>query len=66
MSLISVSEALASIGEKNTVIIDARGGADASVRYASGHIEGAYFADLETDLSNKKLNPADGGRHPLP
>jgi thiosulfate/3-mercaptopyruvate sulfurtransferase len=64
--LISVSEALADIGEKNIVMVDARGGADAHARYASGHIEGAYFADLETDLSNKKANAADGGRHPLP
>jgi len=66
MPLISVSEALADIGEKNIVIVDARGGADAQTRYASGHIEGAYFADLETELSNKKQNAADGGRHPLP
>lgn len=66
MPLISVSEALADIGEKNIVFVDARGGADAYARYASGHIEGAYFADLETELSNKKANAADGGRHPLP
>lgn len=66
MPLISVSEALADIGEKNIVIVDARGGTDAYARYASGHIEGAYFANLETELSNKKTNAADGGRHPLP
>jgi thiosulfate/3-mercaptopyruvate sulfurtransferase len=64
--LISVSEALADIGEKNIVIVDARGGADGYARYTAGHIEGAYFADLETDLSNKKTNAAEGGRHPLP
>src|SRR6478736_5870202 len=66
MPLISISEALADLGENNIVIVDARGGSDAYARYASGHLEGAYFADLETELSNKKTNAADGGRHPLP
>ena len=66
MALLSPQEVFSRIGSPNTVIIDARGGPDAQTRYDSGHITGAYFADLETDLSTKKKNAAEGGRHPLP
>ncbi len=48
------------------VIIDARGGPDARDRYQQGHIAGALFVDLETELSARKQDPAQGGRHPLP
>lgn len=54
------------MNDPGVILIDARGGADAFNRYAQGHIAGAHFVDLETELSSKKPNPADGGRHPLP
>lgn len=50
----------------NAVIIDARGGPDAKDRYAKGHVPGALFVDLETQLSEKAEQAKDGGRHPLP
>ena len=50
----------------DTVFIDARGGADAYDRYSQAHLEGALFVDLETDLSEKREDAKDGGRHPLP
>ncbi len=50
----------------NAVIIDARGGPDAKERYAKGHLPGALFVDLETQLSEKAAQTKDGGRHPLP
>lgn len=50
----------------NAVIIDARGGPDARERYLKGHLAGALFVDLETQLSQKEENAKDGGRHPLP
>lgn len=34
--------------------------------YQAGHIAGAIFLDLETDLSNPKHPNGTGGRHPLP
>jgi thiosulfate/3-mercaptopyruvate sulfurtransferase len=46
--------------------VDAQSGKDARSRYESLHLEGALFADLETELADIKENLADGGRHPLP
>lgn len=48
------------------ILIDARAGAGARERYEKEHLKGAFFADLETDLSEKSQDPATGGRHPLP
>ena len=47
-------------------MIDARAGEGANEKYQTLHLEGAHFADLELDLSQKSQDPADGGRHPLP
>lgn len=48
------------------ILIDARAGADTHQRYLSGHLDGAQFVDLDSDLSAKPADPAYGGRHPLP
>jgi thiosulfate/3-mercaptopyruvate sulfurtransferase len=64
-SLIKAPELSQFLGQPNVVILDARGGADAYDRYLKGHLKGAYFIDLETELSEKK-DPKAGGRHPLP
>jgi len=48
------------------VLIDARGGTGAFGRYLNGHLKGAYFADLETDLAAEVSDASRGGRHPLP
>jgi len=48
------------------VVLDARSGDDAWARYQQGHLRGAYFADLEADLSGDTSRPELGGRHPLP
>lgn len=54
------------LNRPEVIIVDARGGPDAFERYRTAHLEGAIFADLETDLSQKRANAASGGRHPLP
>lgn len=49
---------------KDFILIDADGGG--KERYLAHHLDGAYFIDLENDLSGIVVNPANGGRHPLP
>jgi thiosulfate/3-mercaptopyruvate sulfurtransferase len=71
-TLISAPDLAAHIDDPAWVVVDCRhdlmnlaAGRDA---YASGHLPGAVFADLETVLSGAKTG-ADGvfrGRHPLP
>lgn len=50
----------------NLVLIDARTGPGALEKYNTGHLEGAQFVDLETDLAKKSADASRGGRHPLP
>jgi len=71
-TLISAADLAAHIDDPAWVVVDCRhdlmnlaAGRDA---YASGHLPGAVFADIETVLSGAKTD-ADGvflGRHPLP
>ena len=64
--LIAAEDLRELINTADAVIIDARGGVDAAVRFRNGHIGGAVFLDLEADLSQKGPDAAVGGRHPLP
>ncbi len=67
--LIEVAELAARLGGPELLICDVRwylgdatrGGAE----YAMGHIQGAVFVDLDTDLSDHAA-PGQLGRHPLP
>ncbi len=54
------------ISRRPLVILDARSGPERCARYVAGHLAGAYFADLERDLSTPPSDAARGGRHPLP
>ncbi|MCB9599795.1 MAG: sulfurtransferase [Sandaracinus sp.] len=49
----------------DVVILDARASAGARAAYLAGHVAGARYLDLETDLS-APADAAHGGRHPLP
>jgi thiosulfate/3-mercaptopyruvate sulfurtransferase len=71
-TLISAPELAAHIDNPGWVILDCRHDlanlAAGREAYAAGHIPGALFADVESDLSGAKRG-ADGqfhGRHPLP
>jgi thiosulfate/3-mercaptopyruvate sulfurtransferase len=66
MAIINAEEFVRALEKSDVIVIDARGGADAASQYRSAHVRGALRVDLETDLSDKKMNAADGGRHPLP
>ena len=66
--LVSVDQLAADLAGPNPpVLLDVRwalGGPDGAQEYASGHLQGAVYVDLETQLSR----PSRGGegRHPLP
>ncbi|MFC3461027.1 MULTISPECIES: sulfurtransferase [Massilia] len=71
-TLISAADLAASIDHPDWVVVDCRHDlvnlAFGREAYAAGHLPGAVFADMETDLSGAKRG-ADGvfrGRHPLP
>lgn len=66
MNIIKAGDIAEITSTGDTVIIDARGGGDAENRFEAGHLDGALFVNLETDLSEKSDNAANGGRHPLP
>jgi len=71
-TLISAADLAERIGDPNVVVVDCRHDlmnlAAGREGYAIGHLPGAVFGDIETQLSGAKRG-ADGvfrGRHPLP
>ncbi len=71
-TLISATELAARIGDPDVVVVDCRHDlmnlAAGREGYAIGHLPGAVFGDIKTQLSGAKRG-ADGvfrGRHPLP
>lgn len=64
--IISPSGLISVKDSTQTIIIDARVGANAKEKYTTAHLARAFFVDLNTDMADIKAQPADGGRHPLP
>ena len=66
MPLIAATDLLSELDEDAVRIVDCRWylgkPGDGAAAYRAGHIPGAVYADLESDLSG----PVGGGRHPLP
>ncbi|NUS52820.1 MAG: sulfurtransferase, partial [Nocardioidaceae bacterium] len=54
----------------DVTVLDVRwqlGRSDGREQYLAGHVPGAVFVDLETDLADPPSDPVDDrGRHPLP
>ena len=71
-TLICAADLAARLHDGHTVVVDCRHDlmnlAAGRAGYAIGHIEGARFADMESDLSGAKHDAAGAfrGRHPLP
>jgi thiosulfate/3-mercaptopyruvate sulfurtransferase len=67
-TIVSVAELAAHVGDPGWVVIDCRHSLQdfgAGQRaYNEGHIPGAFFANVETDLAGEKTGK--NGRHPLP
>ncbi len=65
--LIDVADLAAALdGEAPPVLLDVRwrlGGPPGIERYHAGHLPGAIYVDLDTQLAGP---PGEGGRHPLP
>lgn len=64
--ILSPSDLLALQQKPNFILIDARSGPNAKENYEKAHLAGAFWVDLENDLSEKTGDAAQGGRHPLP
>jgi len=64
--LIEVHELVKIYSYPNVKIFDVSGNAQARQNYESGHLFGAYFVDVNKQLSDIKVDFKDGGRHPLP
>jgi thiosulfate/3-mercaptopyruvate sulfurtransferase len=68
MLLVSAAELAPRLGDPSWVVFDCRHDladpAKGARLYAAGHVPGAFFAAVDTDLSGPK--GAGGGRHPLP
>ncbi|PRA08386.1 sulfurtransferase [Arthrobacter sp. MYb211] len=66
-TLISAAELAAKLADESLVLLDVRwvlGRDDGQEHYAAGHIPGAVFVEMETELSG--ATGAHTGRHPLP
>jgi thiosulfate/3-mercaptopyruvate sulfurtransferase len=48
------------------IILEVTNGKDARDNYEKCHLKGAFFIDLNSELSSPSEDPKNGGRHPLP
>ncbi len=64
--IITATDLLSLRNDPDLVLVDARSGLDAKMRYLAQHLDEAIWVDLETDLAEKSDDAAKGGRHPLP
>lgn len=68
--LISAHELLELLDRGEVTVLDVRyrmGGPPGRREYDAGHVPGAAYVDLETELSDPPADPVDDrGRHPLP
>jgi len=64
--IIKPTELLPLLLAQQVVLVDARTGPNARSQYQQLHLAGAHYVDLEQDLAGEVVDPAHGGRHPLP
>ena len=64
--IIELEELLKIYTNSNVLLFDVSNGENAKINYEAEHIEGAFFVDLNTQLSDTQSDFSKGGRHPLP
>lgn len=64
--IINATELLTIYKTENILLVDASNGPNTRLNYESKHLEGAIFADANTQLATIETDVAIGGRHPLP
>ena len=64
--ILEVSELFELTNSDTLVIVNPSSGSHAKENYEKSHLNGAYFLDLNEDLSEIHEDAANGGRHPLP
>ena len=64
--IIKPAELIELYPKNDLVLVDASNGIGAKVNYASQHLEGALYVDLNMQLANINADVSIGGRHPLP
>lgn len=65
-AIINATELQAIYKTENILLVDASNGPNTRLNYESKHLEGAIFADANTQLATIETDVAIGGRHPLP
>jgi thiosulfate/3-mercaptopyruvate sulfurtransferase len=64
--LIEIHELIPLLNNTSLIMVDASNGVDSKNNYQKNHLLGALFVDLNSQLSDIKLDASIGGRHPLP
>ena len=64
--IINATELLTIYKTENILLVDASNGPNTKLNYENKHLEGAIFADANTQLATIETDVAIGGRHPLP
>ncbi|MEO7047221.1 MAG: sulfurtransferase [Ferruginibacter sp.] len=64
--IIEVDELMKIYNNSDVMIFDVSNGKNARANYQTEHIQGAFFIDINTELSDIKSDFSDRGRHPLP
>lgn len=64
--IISVEMLLTIYRNTDVLIFDVSNSENAYANYQAGHLIGAVFVDLDTQLADIKKDLSQGGRHPLP
>lgn len=63
---IITAQELMKLRNKRPHLVDASGNDKANEQFRNEHLLGAFFLNLDKDLSSTEKDPKNGGRHPLP